>query len=46
MKRTRAYKNYPSWRQRDMRSLLLSLSIGAIAAAVAGTLIYFSNRGH
>lgn len=44
MKRSRAHKSYPGWRQRDTRSLLISLAVGLIAAAVTGALIYFGNK--
>jgi hypothetical protein len=43
MKRSRAYKNYPTWRQRDLRFLGLSLLIGLLAAAVTGAVIYLAN---
>jgi len=46
MKRLRAHKNYPTWRQRDTRMLLYSLAVGSIAAAVTGALIYLTNRVH
>ena len=45
MKRTRAYKNYPNWRQRDIRTIIWSLAVGGIAAVVVGLVIYFANRG-
>jgi ABC-type cobalamin transport system permease subunit len=46
MKRSRAYKTYPTWRQRDSRMLLISVVVGLIAAAFMGVAIYFSNRGY
>jgi hypothetical protein len=45
MKRSRVHKSYPSWRQRDTRSIILSLVVGIIAAAVTGVVVYFANRG-
>ncbi|HEX4264497.1 MAG TPA: hypothetical protein VH597_09175 [Verrucomicrobiae bacterium] len=43
MKRSRAYKSYPTLRQRDLRFLALSLFIGLLAAAVTGAVIYLAN---
>lgn len=46
MKRSRAYKTYPTWRQRELRFLALSLAIGLIAAGITGLVIYLaSGRG-
>jgi len=45
MKRSRTYKSYPDWRQREFRFLLTSIIVGSIAAAIAGLVIYFSNHG-
>jgi hypothetical protein len=45
MKRSRTYKSYPDWRQREFRFLLTSLIVGSIAAAIAGLVIYFANHG-
>jgi hypothetical protein len=44
MKRSRTYKSYPDWRQREFRFLLTSIIVGSIAAAIAGLVIYFANR--
>ena len=44
MKRSRTYKTYPDWRQREFRFLLTSLIVGAIAAAIVVLVIYFANR--
>jgi hypothetical protein len=48
MKRSRAYKTYPTWRQRELRFLALSLAIGLAAAAITGLVIYLANgrNGH
>jgi hypothetical protein len=45
MKRTRTYKNYPEWHRRDTRSIVWSLAVGGIAAAVTALVIYFANHG-
>ncbi len=45
MKRSRAYKSYPDWRQREVRMLLWALVVGAVAAAATGLTIYFVSRG-
>ena len=45
MKRTRAYKTYPNWRHRDIRTLVWSLTVGGIAAVVTALVIYFANHG-
>lgn len=45
MKRSRNYKAYPDWRQREFRFLLASIVVGAIAAAITALVIYFANRG-
>ena len=44
MKRSRTYKSYPDWRQREFRFLLTSIVVGAIAAGIAVLVIYFANR--
>jgi hypothetical protein len=44
MKRSRTYKTYPDWRQREFRFLLTSIVVGAIAAAIIALVIYFANR--
>jgi hypothetical protein len=44
MKRSRTYKNYPDWRQREFRFLLTSLVVGIIAAAITAIVIYFANK--
>jgi hypothetical protein len=44
MKRSRTYKSYPDWRQREFRFLLISLVVGAIAAGITVLVIYFANR--
>lgn len=44
MKRSRAHKSYPTWRQREARMFLLAMIAGAFAAAVFGVLVYFGNR--
>jgi hypothetical protein len=46
MKRTRTYKTYPDWRQRESRMLIWAIAVGGVAAAIAALVIYFSNRGH
>jgi hypothetical protein len=43
MKHSRPYKSYPTWRQREMRFLILSLIIGLVAAAIAGGVIYLAS---
>jgi hypothetical protein len=43
--RSRAYKSYPDWRQREMRMLIWALVIGGIAAAATGLTIWFISRG-
>jgi hypothetical protein len=43
MKRSRA-KNYPDWRQREMRMLIWSLAVGGVAAAITGLVIYLVNH--
>jgi hypothetical protein len=45
MKRSRAYKSYPTWRQRDTRTFLMALAVGAVAAAITGLVVYFASRG-
>jgi hypothetical protein len=45
MKRTRAYKTYPTPRQRELRFLALSLLLGIIASAVTGLVVYLVSRG-
>lgn len=44
MKRSRAHKSYPTWRQREARMFMLAMIAGAFAAAVVGILVYFGNR--
>jgi hypothetical protein len=44
MKRSRTYKSYPDWRQREFRFIVTSIIVGSIAAAIAGLVIYFANR--
>ncbi|HWC58439.1 MAG TPA: hypothetical protein VHC44_02000 [Verrucomicrobiae bacterium] len=44
MKRSRAYKTYSEWRQRELRMLPWVLAVGGVAAAVAGLTIYFVSR--
>ena len=44
MKRSRAYKNYPDWRQREMRMLIWAFAVGGLAAAITGLVIYFVNH--
>jgi hypothetical protein len=44
MKRSRAYKTFSDWKQREMRTLIWALAVGAVAAAVAGLLIWFVSR--
>jgi hypothetical protein len=46
MKRSRAYKNYSTWRQRETRFLALALVIGTLAAGIMGLVTYFASRGH
>jgi hypothetical protein len=43
MKHSRAYKTYPTWRQRELRFLALSLAIGLVAAAIAGLVVYLAS---
>jgi hypothetical protein len=43
--RSRTYKNYPTWRQRESRMLLWALLVGAIAAVGAGLLVWLISRG-
>lgn len=45
MKHSRAYKTYPTPRQRELRFLVLSLIIGIVASAVTGLLVYLVSRG-
>jgi hypothetical protein len=46
MKRSRAYKTYSTWRQRELRFLALALVVGVIAAGIIGLVVYFASRGH
>ena len=43
--RTRPYKAYPDWRQREMRMLIWAIVVGGIAAAVTGFVIWLISRG-
>ena len=45
--KSRAYKGYPDWRHREMRTLLWALAVGGVAAVAIGLLIYLMsvNRG-
>jgi hypothetical protein len=45
MKRPRVHKSYPTWRQRDTRTFVMSLIVGSIAAAIAGVVVYYANHG-
>jgi len=42
--RSRAHKGYPSWRQRESRMLIWALTVGSVAAAVAGLLVWLVSR--
>jgi hypothetical protein len=44
MKRSRAYKTFSDWKQREMRMLIWALSVGIIAAAAAGLTIWYISR--
>jgi hypothetical protein len=44
MKRSRAYKSYPDWRQRESRMLIWALAVGCIAAAAMTVVIYLVNH--
>jgi cytochrome b subunit of formate dehydrogenase len=44
MKRSRAYKNYPDWRQREMRMLIWAIAVGGVAAAITGIVVYYANH--
>jgi hypothetical protein len=44
MKRSRAYKNYPDLRNREMRTLAWALVVGSVAAGITGLVIYFANH--
>jgi hypothetical protein len=46
MKRSRAYKSYPDWRQRETRVFLWAVAVGGVAAAVTAVVIYFANHGN
>jgi len=42
--RSRAPKNYPNWRQREGRMLLWALTVGGLAAAAVGLLVWLISR--
>jgi hypothetical protein len=44
--KSRAYKSYPSWRQRESRMLLWALSVGTLAAAATGLVIWLLCRNN
>ena len=44
--KSRDYKGYPNWRQREWRTLLWALAVGGVAAAAIGGLIYLMSRNH
>ena len=42
--RSRAYKTYPDWRQREMRMLLWAVAAGSLAAIAIGLAIWLVSR--
>jgi hypothetical protein len=44
MKRSRTYKTFSDWKQRELRMLIWAVAVGIIAAAAAGLTIWYISR--
>ena len=44
--KSRAYRSYPNWRQRESRMLLWALAVGGVAAAITGLLVWLLSRNN
>ena len=42
--RSRAYKSYPDWRQREARMFMWAIAVGGVAAVGTGIIIWFVNH--